>query len=162
MNSHGADIFPSLHSNSLFYTATYAVSANLLSKILHISNETLYSNPTQIPGGIIWSLAFEPLPTQLTKLSQSKGGNSLGTTPADGNGVSEYPHPLPQQPSIPYIPNVRTNLDADTIKPVVRCSSPPPQRLLDPLPIRRRLRTADGANHHAASQRSGAGHGTAA
>lgn len=73
--------------NSLFYTATYGVSATLLAKILAISNETFYSTDSQVPGGVLWSLAFEPLPTQVTKFGPSKGGNSLGTTPADGNGV---------------------------------------------------------------------------
>ena len=76
------------HSNSLFYTATYGVSATLLAKILSISNETFLATDSQIPNGVLWSLAFEPLPTQVTKYGPLKGGNSLGTTPADGNGVS--------------------------------------------------------------------------
>ena len=95
IKSHGADMFQSSTSNSLFYTATYGVSAKLLSKILDISNETLHSNHTQVPGGVLWSFAFEPLPTQVTKFGPSKGGNSLGTTPADGNGVSEYTRHTP-------------------------------------------------------------------
>lgn len=73
--------------NSLFYTATYGVSATLLAKILDISNETFYSTYSQVPDGVLWSLAFEPLPTLVTKFGPIKGGNSLGTTPADGNGV---------------------------------------------------------------------------
>lgn len=86
-----ADMLLFFSSNSLFYTATYGVSAKLLAKIFDISNETFYSSNTQVPGGVLWSFAFEPLPTQVTKFGQSKGGNSLGTTPADGNGVGEYP-----------------------------------------------------------------------
>ncbi|CAD6587001.1 MAG: hypothetical protein ASARMPREDX12_002569 [Alectoria sarmentosa] len=73
--------------NSLFYTATYGVSATLLAKILDISNETIYSTYSQVPDGLLWSLAFEPLPTLVTKYGPVKGGNSLGTTPTDGNGV---------------------------------------------------------------------------
>lgn len=86
----GADILLFVHSNSLFYTATYGVSATLLAKILDISNETFYSTRTEVPSGILWSLTFEPLPTQITKYGPSKGGNSLGTTPADGNAVGQY------------------------------------------------------------------------
>ena len=97
-------MFLSFYSNSLFYTATYGVSAKLLAKILDISNETIYSNHTQVPGGILWSFAFEPLPTQVTKFGQSKGGNSLGTTPADGNGIGEYQfHSLQTTPSTSYV-----------------------------------------------------------
>lgn len=81
------------HSNSLFYTATYGVSATLLAKILDISNETIYSTYPRVPGGILWSLAFEPLPTQVTKFGPLKGGNSLGTTPGDGNGIGKYQSP---------------------------------------------------------------------
>lgn len=40
-------------------------------------------------GGVFWGFAFEPLPTQVTKFGPLKGGNSLGTTPADGNGVGK-------------------------------------------------------------------------
>ena len=90
--------------NSLFYTATYGVSATLLAKILNISNETLYSINSQISSGTFWSLAFEPLPTQITKFGPLKGGNSLGTTPADGNGVGKFQFHIPwAKPSIPYI-----------------------------------------------------------
>ncbi len=85
----GADFLLLYYSNSLFYTATYGVSATLLARILEISNMTLYSTQTQVPGGIFWGLAFEPLPTQVTKFGPLKGGNSLGTTPADGNGVGK-------------------------------------------------------------------------
>ena len=86
----------------LFYTATYNVSAPLLAHILAISNATFHSPEAQIPGGVLWSLAFEPLPTQITKYGALKGGNSLGTTPADGNGVGKFaltpslsPNPAP-------------------------------------------------------------------
>jgi hypothetical protein len=67
----------------MFYTGTYGVSAALLSRIFSSLNETMYK--FDIPGGITWSVAFEPLPTVFTKWGDLKGGNSLGTTPKDGN-----------------------------------------------------------------------------
>ena len=108
VKSLGADILLFSYSISLFYTATYGVSATLLAKILDISNETFYTTHTQVPGGILWSLAFEPLPSRVTSFGASKGGNSLGTTPADGNGVGKYQsHALLAKPSIPYIETQR-------------------------------------------------------
>ncbi|MCJ1454568.1 hypothetical protein MMC28_004921 [Mycoblastus sanguinarius] len=73
--------------NWLFYTATYGVSAALLTKIFDITNETIYSTFLSIPGGVFLGLGFEPLPTAITKFGSIKGGNSLGTTPGDGNGI---------------------------------------------------------------------------
>ncbi|RFU26415.1 hypothetical protein B7463_g9924, partial [Scytalidium lignicola] len=72
---------PSL--NWAFFTGTYGVSAPLMSKIFDILNNTIY--PFQIPENITWSIAFEPLPTVITKFGPEKGGNSLGTSPSDGN-----------------------------------------------------------------------------
>jgi len=69
--------------NWLFYTATLGVSAELLDDIFAIANETFYN--FDIPGGVLWDLAFEPLPTAF--LSHSIGRDVLGTSPADGNGV---------------------------------------------------------------------------
>ena len=51
-----------------------------------IVNETLYG--FDVPGGIVWSLAFEPLPTAFTKHGVANGGNSLGVSPQDGNAMS--------------------------------------------------------------------------
>ena len=97
-----ADILVFLRRNSLFYTATFGVSATLLAKILEISNETFHSAHPQVPGGVLWGFAFEPLPTQFTKFGPLKGGNSLGTTPADGNGIGKYQfQTFLAKPSIP-------------------------------------------------------------
>ena len=99
-----ADILLFSHSNSLFYTATYGVSATLLAKILDVSNETIYSINSKVPSGVLWSLTFEPLPTKITKIGALKGGNSLGTTPADGNGVGKYQLLVPSaKPSVPHV-----------------------------------------------------------
>ena len=68
-----------------FYTATYSVSADLLSKITDAFNETI--STTTIPGLILWTFALEPLPTIITQYGDKKGGNSLGTSPKDGDAV---------------------------------------------------------------------------
>ncbi|KAH6704289.1 FAD binding domain protein [Leptodontidium sp. MPI-SDFR-AT-0119] len=69
--------------NWVFCTGTYGVSATLLSKIFDSLNETLYD--FNIDKGISWSIAFEPVPTVITQYGDLKGGNSLGTSPKDGN-----------------------------------------------------------------------------
>jgi hypothetical protein len=40
-----------------------------------------------IPGGVTWSVAFEPLPTLITQYGDMNGGNSQGTWPNDGNAI---------------------------------------------------------------------------
>jgi hypothetical protein len=74
-------------SNWVFFTGTYGVSATLLGKIFDTLNATIY--PFDLPSGIIWSVAFEPLPTLVTQFGDKKGGNSLGTEPKDGNAFSK-------------------------------------------------------------------------
>ncbi|MCJ1355858.1 MAG: hypothetical protein MMC33_005850 [Icmadophila ericetorum] len=71
--------------NWLFSTGTYEISAPLLGKIFETLNATIYN--FDIPEGILWSIAFEPLPTIVTQYGPLKGGNSLGLSPADGNGI---------------------------------------------------------------------------
>ena len=73
--------------NWLFYTGTYGVSATLLSGIFDTLNETLHD--FNVGEGVFWSIAFEPLPTAITKWGDLKGGNSLGTSPKDGNAFGE-------------------------------------------------------------------------
>jgi hypothetical protein len=73
--------------NWLFYTGTYGVSATLLSGIFDRLNESLWD--FNVDGGIFWSVAFEPLPTVITKYGDLKGGNSLGTEPKDGNAFGK-------------------------------------------------------------------------
>ncbi|MCJ1317048.1 hypothetical protein MMC15_002369 [Xylographa vitiligo] len=68
-----------------FLTGTYGVSAHLLTAIFDSLNATMYD--FQIPAGILWSLAFEPLPTVTVQHGDLKGGNSLGTSPKDGNAI---------------------------------------------------------------------------
>ncbi|KAF2727877.1 FAD-binding domain-containing protein [Polyplosphaeria fusca] len=68
-----------------FHTATYSVSASLLSRIVDACNSTITTNP--IPGFVLWQLAFEPLPTIITQFGAKTGGNVLGTTPADRNAI---------------------------------------------------------------------------
>ena len=67
-----------------FHTATYGVSAPLLCKIFASFNATI--STTAIPSLILWIYVVEPLPTIITQYGDKKGGNSLGTSPKDGNG----------------------------------------------------------------------------
>ena len=69
--------------NWLFHTGTYGVSSALLNRMFDICNATLYD--FQILHGVLWDLAFEPLPKVF--VSHGAGNNSLGTTPADGNSM---------------------------------------------------------------------------
>lgn len=62
-------------------TATYGVSTAFLNEMFDIVNGTIYD--FNLPGGVAWSIAFEPLPTVF--LAPGAGKNVLGTTPADGN-----------------------------------------------------------------------------
>ncbi|MCJ1405484.1 hypothetical protein MMC11_008712 [Xylographa trunciseda] len=71
--------------NWAFLTGTYGVSAPLLSVIFDSLNATMYD--FNIPNGILWSVAFEPLPTVIVEYGDLKGGNSLGTSPKDGNAI---------------------------------------------------------------------------
>ena len=60
-------------------------------------NTTVYSVSPQISGGIIWSIALEPLPTVFTQYGPLKAGNSMGTTPEDGNSIGKLmstPHQI--------------------------------------------------------------------
>ncbi|KAH6630037.1 hypothetical protein B0J18DRAFT_443023 [Chaetomium sp. MPI-SDFR-AT-0129] len=69
--------------NWLFATATFKPSAKFMLDIFDILNGTLYSfNPE---GGIVWSIALEPLPAVLVSHAAKTGGNVLGVSPDDGN-----------------------------------------------------------------------------
>ncbi|KAH8816535.1 FAD binding domain protein [Xylogone sp. PMI_703] len=88
--------------NWAFFTGTYGVSAPLMSQIFDTLNNTIY--PFDIPGNITWSIAFEPLPTVITKFGAEKGGNSLGTDPSDGNAFVMLLSPLwPSTESNPLV-----------------------------------------------------------
>ncbi|KIY00016.1 uncharacterized protein Z520_04654 [Fonsecaea multimorphosa CBS 102226] len=69
--------------NWLFWTGTYAASTSLMSQTFDTLNTSFYN--FTVPGGVVWSIAFEPLPTIISSYASAKGGNSLGTSPADGN-----------------------------------------------------------------------------
>ena len=66
-----------------FYTGTYGVSAELIGKMFDTVNKTVFD--FNVPEGVLWDLAFEPLPTVF--LAPGAGKNSLGTSPKDGNGM---------------------------------------------------------------------------
>jgi hypothetical protein len=69
--------------NWLFWTGTYGVSAKLLEKMFDAVNATIYD--FDVPEGILWDIALEPLPTVFT--AHGAGENSLGTSPSDGNSM---------------------------------------------------------------------------
>jgi hypothetical protein len=69
--------------NWQFWTGTYGVSASLLDEMFDAINSTLY--PFDIPEGMTWVFAFEPLPTVFTAVGAGK--NSLGTSPTMGNSM---------------------------------------------------------------------------
>lgn len=66
-----------------FWTSTYSVSATLLDTIFDIVNSTVYD--FEVPDFVLWSFAVEPLPTVF--VAPGAGKNSLGTSPAEGNGM---------------------------------------------------------------------------
>lgn len=76
--------------NWLFYTGTYGVSPALLTRMFDICNATLYG--FQIPHGVAWALAFEPLRTVF--VSHGAGSNALGQSPSDGNSMILLVSPL--------------------------------------------------------------------
>ena len=69
--------------NWLYFTGTYGISADLLTQFFDVCNNTLYD--FDVPHGVFWDLAFEPLPTEF--VSHGAGTNSLGTSPSDGNSM---------------------------------------------------------------------------
>jgi FAD/FMN-containing dehydrogenase len=76
--------------NWAFFTGTYGVSAELIGSMFDAVNETIFD--FNVPEGVLWSLAFEPLPT--TFLAPGAGKNVLGTSPKDGNGMILLISPL--------------------------------------------------------------------
>lgn len=60
--------------------------------IFDILNGTLYSfNPE---GGIVWSIALEPLPAVLVSHATKTGDNVLGVSPKDGNSYGKFATPI--------------------------------------------------------------------
>ena len=81
-------------SSWAFSTGTYGVSAALMSKIFDSLNSTIY-NFELLNSWVFWSIAFEPLPTVISQDGHEHGGNSLGTSPKDGNGFGMFPSCFP-------------------------------------------------------------------
>ncbi|KAK0713408.1 hypothetical protein B0T26DRAFT_742122 [Lasiosphaeria miniovina] len=78
-----ADEAPNPQMYWFFATATFAPSAELMGDIFDALNATLYAfNPA---GGVVWNIAFEPLPSVMLARAGKRGGNILGLGPADGN-----------------------------------------------------------------------------
>jgi hypothetical protein len=66
----------------LFVTGTYGNSAKMMSTIFDIANRTVQT--LSVPN-LAYSLSFQPMPTAITSKADSRGGNSLGLSAADGN-----------------------------------------------------------------------------
>ncbi|KAK3297569.1 uncharacterized protein B0H64DRAFT_416588 [Chaetomium fimeti] len=78
-----ADEAPTPPLNWLFATVTLKPSTKFMLEVFDILNSTLYSvNP---PGGVVWNIAFEPLPSVMFSQAAKTGGNVLGVRPEDGN-----------------------------------------------------------------------------
>jgi hypothetical protein len=55
-----------------------------MSQIFYSLNITV--SKFELPGSwVFWDIAFEPLPTIMTQYGDKNGGNSLGTSPEQGN-----------------------------------------------------------------------------
>lgn len=108
-------------SNIEFATGTYGVSVELLNTIFDVNNATVYELLPKVNGTLIWVLAYEPLPTKMNQYGQIKGGNSLGTSPKDGNAFSKSrpvfsmrdPRPMIWASANPYLVVLVTALWSD-------------------------------------------------
>lgn len=77
--------------NWLFATLTFGTSSEAMLDIFKTLNASLYDfNPA---GGVTWNFAFEPLPSVMLSYANATGGNVLGLSPEDGNGVSKLLRP---------------------------------------------------------------------
>lgn len=74
-----------MSSNWLFETGTYGVSAALLDAAFEAINNTVFD--FEPSGGVLWVVAFEPLPTAITQ--HGAGKNVLGISPSDGNAIGK-------------------------------------------------------------------------
>jgi hypothetical protein len=69
----------------IMYTQTYANDLETITYLYNQANTSL--QPVADVEGLVWSLSLQPLPTQITKWGDLKGGNSLGLHESSGNLV---------------------------------------------------------------------------
>lgn len=74
----------------IFYTATYANDLETLTNLFNQAKSSL--EPVADVEDLIYSLSLQPLPTQITKWGDAKGGNSLGLHESSGNLVRKLHH----------------------------------------------------------------------
>ena len=73
-------------SNWVFATATFGTSGAFANAMFASLNASIAAfNP---PGGVVWSIALEPLPAVLQAASRARGGNIFGLEPGNGNAFS--------------------------------------------------------------------------
>ncbi|KAK3376365.1 hypothetical protein B0T24DRAFT_618528 [Lasiosphaeria ovina] len=78
-----ADEAPNPQMYWFFATATFAPCTEVMGDIFDALNTTLYAfDPA---GGVVWNIAFEPLPSIMLARAGKRGGNILGLGPTDGN-----------------------------------------------------------------------------
>ncbi|KFZ11828.1 hypothetical protein V501_04569 [Pseudogymnoascus sp. VKM F-4519 (FW-2642)] len=80
----------------IMYTQTYANDLETITNLFNQANTSL--QPVADVEGLVWSLSLQPLPTQITKWGDIKGGNSLGLHESSGNLVlalmsASWPNP---------------------------------------------------------------------
>ncbi|KFY65230.1 hypothetical protein V496_02728 [Pseudogymnoascus sp. VKM F-4515 (FW-2607)] len=69
----------------IMYTATYANDLETLTNLFNQAKSSL--EPVADVEDLVYSLSLQPLPTQITKWGDAKGGNSLGLHESSGNLV---------------------------------------------------------------------------
>lgn len=74
----------------IMYTQTYANDLETITNLFNQASSSL--QPVIDVEDLTWSLSLQPLPTQITKWGDAKGGNSLGLHESSGNLVRELHH----------------------------------------------------------------------
>ncbi|KFY18743.1 hypothetical protein V491_04714 [Pseudogymnoascus sp. VKM F-3775] len=84
----------------IMYTQTYSNDLETITNLFNQANSSL--QPIIDVEDLTWSLSLQPLPTQITKWGDAKGGNSLGLHESSGNLVlalisASWPNPSDEQ-----------------------------------------------------------------
>ncbi|OBT64944.1 hypothetical protein VE03_05685 [Pseudogymnoascus sp. 23342-1-I1] len=84
----------------IMYTATYSNDLETITNLFNQANSSL--QPVADVEGLIYSLSLQPVPTQITKWGDAKGGNSLGLHESSGNLIlalisASWPNPSDEQ-----------------------------------------------------------------
>ncbi|KFY44782.1 hypothetical protein V494_01307 [Pseudogymnoascus sp. VKM F-4513 (FW-928)] len=99
----------------IMYTATYANDLETITNLFQQANSSL--TPVIDVEDLVWSLSLQPLPTQITKWGDIKGGNSLGLHESSGNLVlgllsASWPNPSDEEAVTAAVTDVFTKANA--------------------------------------------------